>query len=131
MREIKFRCWHKKGKDMSQGTSIREMMNSYQATCSIFSGPNTKEFLDNLVFMQYTGLIDKNGKEIYEGDIVRENDGSSYEIFWLGYKASFYAGNDKKRRWHSLNQLLDTELYNEYEVMGNIYQTPTLLKLIN
>ena len=63
MREIKFRAWDKK----------RKMMFHFE----LFEQPPTELgqplYLDDLVLMQYTGLKNKKGKEIYEGDVVKED----------------------------------------------------------
>lgn len=69
-REIKFRMWHKKSKKMFDVESINfkdrivNIWNSGIYSLSTFC-------LDDVILMQYTGLHDKNGKEIYEGDIVK------------------------------------------------------------
>jgi hypothetical protein len=71
--------------------------------------------------MQYTGLKDKNGVEIYEGDMVkmvRYQDSQVYEIKWVGSGLVCYID---EHNW----SLMDTD--GEVEVIGNIYETPQLL----
>jgi hypothetical protein len=59
MREIKFRAWNKKAHDYETGWAYPSQM----------VGPGFAfDVPDHIVLMQYTGLKDKNGKEIYEGD---------------------------------------------------------------
>ena len=76
---------------------------------------------------QYTGLKDKNGKEIYEGDIV-EWAGYKMEVFWgedigIGYGFCWRPCGDNKGYHESMTGFID-----EYEVIGNIYDNPELLK---
>ena len=67
--------------------------------------------------MQYTGLKDKHGKEIYEGDIV------SY-ILWLdGEKRKTIVANVDKFRF-----AVNEDMYGDIEVIGNIYENPELVK---
>lgn len=73
---------------------------------------------------QYTGLNDKNGKEIYEGDIVVNtyyDDGEMYRVLWVDDSVAF-----------GMESLDDMELYKlpleSLEVIGNIHENPELLE---
>ena len=68
--------------------------------------------------MQFTGLTDKNGKEIYEGDIIKESSGQSYRVV-------FEAPSFKKACESGAYNLQATQYL---EVIGNIYETPDLVK---
>ena len=81
---------------------------------------------------QYTGLKDKNGKEIYEGDIVQYNVGSSYEnmsfiVQWsgdsLGYILQSQSGDVLTNSWTP-----NGNRFNFIKLKGNIFETPELLK---
>lgn len=78
---------------------------------------NANEFYE---IMQYTGLKDKNGKEIYEGDIVKHSNGIK-NVYWSESSASF--------QMDLSDFVLDQEIgdYNSVEVIGNIYENPELL----
>ena len=71
---------------------------------------------------QFTGLIDKNGKEIYEGDIVECVDETKHKIIWSDYYACFCLSD---RPYIGLNEQ-DME---NYEVISNIYENPELLEV--
>lgn len=94
---------------------------------------------DKIVIMQFTGLKDKNGVEICEGDILRKHDtwypevnddelfevSFMVEIPWTGF-ICFELGNRKS--WVRLGGVLDDDEQFEVEVIGNIYENPELLK---
>ncbi len=76
---------------------------------------------------QYTGLKDKNGVEVYEGDILKVkmhfNEYENYEIVWDSHSASFDALNVNK------SNFIIPEYWRNCEVIGNIHDNPELLEV--
>ena len=115
MREIKFRAWD--GKRMHAVCRLglngfsTDLWSSSPVACDV-------RFTATLKIMQYTGWKDKNGKEIYEGDIVRDSNRVCLGVEWVGH-AFWLKYPDGELRWP----------YSPYsEVIGNIYENPELLK---
>jgi len=130
-RELKFRAW--------------DTLNNEMTVFKLFERP-TACYGKNVVLMQYTGLKDKNGKEIYEGDVVKSSvciDGTGCEYTGVGIvKYSEYgnrgyclfdnyeSGVEKSYPKHVLDMMdfdLSGDYKRHYEVIGNIYENPELL----
>lgn len=82
------------------------------------------QFTNDCIWLQYTGVKDKNGEDIFEGDIVLGDKGDRFVVFYDLGTASFSLEflNNRKFRDSFLD---DSE---EYEIIGNIYETPELLE---
>ena len=109
-REIKFRIWNDYDKKMIYWN---ELLKSNLA--NIFTIPSYNKWL-----MQYTGLHDKNGKEIYEGDILK---GTFYGFPMPEYDYVFQIYWDEKEKGFMASYFEPSEC----EVIGNIYDNPELL----
>ena len=96
---------------------------------SLKAKPATLYLSDQVILMQYTGLKDKNGREIYEGDIVRvrlrEGDYFLSQMVWykLGWKLRSIVGKGGVGDW-SYHYFEDPR---DREVIGNIYENPDLI----
>lgn len=113
MRDIKFRAWDIAYKKWLEQKEVYEEV----AEQGMWN-PERSEYFH---IMQYTGLKDKNGKEIYEGDIVmKETYSRGYWLPVVWKEAMFAVGES------GLSPLYKSDA-KYYEVIGNIYENPSLL----
>lgn len=128
MREIKFRAWDDRddAKKMYYPESSPFLIN--------FSGDLSHNGVFarigyDLKLMQFTGLLDKNGKEIYEGDILQLKNtkgqiSNHQEVYWDSEDACWGWRTANEDSWPDSF----SGFYNDYEVIGNIYENQELLK---
>lgn len=127
MREILFRGKCKTDNEWLYGFPYVTRKNAVKINwyCSEFGSMRTDE-VDPETVGQYTGLTDKNGVRIFEGDIVeRVSDGERAVISWLKYFACFGLSFDG---WCCGFDNYDYNLPSDFEVIGNIHDNPEILK---
>ena len=113
-REIKFRSWDKILKIMSYNpVNAINFKGQFLLNDGKFHDINKTDY----ILMQYTGVVDKNGKEIYEGDIVKYDGELTTVIFCYG---SFFLEkfNFRSSDWVNADYMI---------VKGNIYENPELI----
>jgi len=137
-RPIKFRAWDTERKEMVHFDSPNFCHEYGTLTFDIKEYPGIANYPGNSDFstwklMQFTGLHDKNGVEIYEGDILKGAPSGWKKEFQIFYLAEVYFGDCG---WRAKEKLLDRELPIHIhmqgscgvEVIGNVYENPELLE---
>ncbi|EAC2632651.1 hypothetical protein Y489_12835 [Listeria monocytogenes] len=130
MRVIEFRAWDKEVKEMDYNPSVIEIWQNK---------PINEQFRleseEKLVWMQYTGLKDKNGKKIFEGDIVAfsEDDFHVFNSQVEYFSEDGYPAFDIKvpsTYYFDSNVFSEVSMSGGYEieVIGNIHENPELLE---
>lgn len=127
----RFRAWHKTWEEIGKVKRIR-FDDDGNVTTVLFIGKKfgANEKIDEIELMQSTGLKDKNGKEIFEGDIlaVEADDGVIIlKVSWDDEHALFVIKTKKFNEETALAELVDDNSY-PFEVIGNIYENHELLE---
>jgi len=121
LREIKFRAWDERGEDSYGQAVTPKYIYDIQNTYDDENGYSFEEVLatPKLILEQFTGLHDKNGKEIYEGDIP---DGYGAVFFSNEYLGYFAKSNEFECEY---KPIYDIPII---EIIGNIHENPELLE---
>jgi len=129
-REMKFRAWHKANNtmlDLEKLTPLAIHTKLQKAGGGLFIPKSNA-----LVIMQFTGLLDKNGKEIYEGDIIlnplsTKPEDKGFLVSWMVH--GFYLSNVRGNMFeHEENKFIPFDnIETNFEIIGNIYEHPNLL----
>jgi uncharacterized phage protein (TIGR01671 family) len=131
----KFRVWHKNNKKMIANDDVMNINFEDEEICvqtlyfeeGLISERDLDYYgFDEIELMQSTGLKDKNGKEIFEGDIVLVLD-SPYTVFYDNEKGS-YRLKPHDDRWN-VDYMSNFSHGGNFEVIGNIYENKDILEV--
>lgn len=129
MRTIKFRGKCAKGSryagEWAYGSCVQcEKSDDVLITAAINDRCSCTYHVDPATVGQFTGLTDKNGKEIYEGDIIKE-DNLIHKILWINEASAFCRCNLK---YMDIRYRISRDAMSYIEVIGNIHDNPELIE---
>lgn len=127
MREIKFRAWMEN--KMLSHEDLVDMDQEFYAMYTILTEPQ-----EDITFMQFTGLKDKDGREIFEGDLYKfiishdmynpESGHTTFEVVHV--KAVTFEDGAFYHGTHLLSEIIEFD--DSFTYVGNIYENPELLE---
>lgn len=129
----RFQVWNEATKEVHEADDIITIDFEEKQICvkTLFFGKVSYYDFDDIVLMQSTGLRDKNGKEIFEGDILKVTNLSSWlEVVSFNNNKAMFVSKEIKREIEEspLYDLFNTDIF-EVEIIGNIYENPELAEV--
>ena len=122
----KFRAWDTTNKEIFKDTfAITESGQVVVVEQEFVTSTPDYIFVEHLVIMQSTGLKDKNGKEIFEGDILGTQDGLLNGV--VEYRTDLGMLTNSLIRYNNFERLCNVA--SDREIIGNIYENPELLEV--
>lgn len=120
----KFRAWDKRFSEFVEDFFVSEDCKIYKKTKDTGYGiAISRETSDKVILMQSTGFFDKNGKEIYEGDIV-SIDTDEFDLLVVKYETGIYWLMDGEQGMEYLS-----DYYNYVTVVGNIHENQDIVEV--
>lgn len=115
----KFRAWSTDKKIMAEVRTLRFTDELVETDKFV------ERSIEGVKLMQSTGLLDKNGKEIFEGDILGTNDGLLDGV--VKYRTDLGMWTNDLLRYNNFERLCS--IANSREIIGNVYENPELLEV--
>lgn len=130
MKEIKFRAWDKKENKMFFVRTLNILNPVHKSSQKYSVCENAYTCKNDFELMQFTGIKDKNGKEIYEGDIVYHKPDTTWEGVRLSSMAIvIWNEEDAQFQYEHINHKISFPIIGEsIENKGNIYENPEMVK---
>ena len=124
---LKYRAWNKKTQSfIDYGDLVLDLRSGKIYAGDIGLVESTIDVTDQIELIQSTGLKDKNGVDVYQGDIIRCTRGCPHEVIWLEkYGGTFFGGMPA---WYLSGLSNGYSWTGREEVIGNIYENSELLE---
>ncbi|MCH3428737.1 YopX family protein [Enterococcus faecium] len=124
---LQFRAWNKKTQSfIDYGDLVLDLRSGKIYAGDIGLVESTIDVTDQIELMQSTGMKDKNGVDVYQGDIIRCTRGCHHEVIWLEeYGGTFFGGMPA---WYLSGLSNGYAWTGREEVIGNIYENSELLE---
>lgn len=125
---LRFRAWHKTWEEMGKVKRIR-FDDDGNVTTVLFMGKDlgTNAKIDEIELMQSTGLFDKNGKEVFVGDIIKCTRGCLHEVYIEKEYGGTYIGGMPAIYLKGIRE--GYAWTGDEEIIGNVYENPELLEV--
>lgn len=125
MREIKFRAWDKEHKRWTNYSIADDLPRFYDKHTGCWK---TDKEGKRFILSQYTGLKDKNNREIYEGDVIKAISFAR----WIGVveysdENSTFIFDDLDKKYRGDSIVFMSQFDQGFKILGNIYENPELL----
>lgn len=128
----RFRAYDEKNKEMFKDTfAVTESGEVVTVEQDFITIAPDYIFVDHLTLMQSTGLTDKNGKEIFEGDILSietDEENVKVEVSWDSKHALFVFESKKYNEKEALGELFEDNSY-PFKIIGNVWEHPELAEV--